>query len=179
MKVRRSELKPDRAKCTRLVKLGVPIACQDAIISVGGLVLTAVVNMQGFAFMAGYNAASRLQGPIEVAGVSLASAMNSFAGQNIGAGRTDRIRQGLRQTVYISLVLAAIVSAVLVLFGRDLMLLFVQEEDAVLLEQVLTYSYRFLLFMAGGLPWLYLLFVHRSTLQGVGDTFVPMLSGIL
>ena len=51
------------------------------------------------------------------------------------------------------------------------------EDDPAIVEQVLLYGYRFLIIMASGLPFLYLLFVFRSTLQGIGDTFVPMLSG--
>lgn len=56
------DLHPDPPVIRRLLALGLPIAMQDCIISVGGLVLQSVVNGFGFIFLAGYSAASRLQG---------------------------------------------------------------------------------------------------------------------
>ena len=60
--IARTDLHPDTGMMKRLLKLGTPIALQNFIISIGGLVLQRVVNGFGFLFMAGYNAASRLQG---------------------------------------------------------------------------------------------------------------------
>ena len=71
MHLSRSDLKPHGATLRRLLTLGLPIALQNATISIGGLVLQGVVNGFGFIFMAGYSAASRLQGLVEVMGVSL------------------------------------------------------------------------------------------------------------
>ena len=56
--------------------------------------------------------------------------------------------------------------------------LFIRDEPS-LAEQVLAFGYQFLCFMAAGLPMLYLLFVYRSTLQGLGNTFIPMVSGFV
>ena len=172
----RQDLKPDPVMMRRLIRLGAPIAFQNLIISLGGLVLQRVVNGFGFIFMAGYNAASRLQGMLEMCGTAIGNAMGTFAGQNLGAGRTDRIREGLRHSAWIATGVALTITAVMILFGRNLLSLFV-EDDPEIVEQVLLYGYRFLIIMASGLPFLYLLFVFRSTLQGIGDTFVPMLSG--
>ena len=178
MRLSRSDLRPSRAVCTRLMRLGVPVAFQNLIISVGGLVLQGVVNAQGFIFMAGYSAASRLQGLVEMAGTAVGSAVGTFAGQNMGAKRLDRVRQGLRRSAQIATVLALLVAAVLLIWGKPLLRLFI-EDDPAIVEQVLTFGYRFLTVMACGLFTLYLLFAYRSTLQGLGDTFVPMLSGVV
>ena len=125
LRPRRKDYRPDKTVIPKLIKLGFPIAFQNLIISLGGLVLQGVVNAFGFVFMAGYNAASRLQGLIE---------------------------------------------PILSLFIRD---------EAELAGQVLAIGYDFLRIMAAGLPMLYLLFVYRSTLQGLGDTVIPMLSGFI
>lgn len=178
MRITRGDLHPDRAMSARLLKLGLPIAFQNAIISVGGLVLQGVVNSFGFIFMAGYSAASRLQGLVELAGVSLSTAVGTFAGQNRGAGKLDRVRRGLNQSAVLSLVLAVLVGGAMILWGRPLLLLFM-EDDPAIIEQVLTIGYRFLCVMSAGLFTLYLLFVYRSTLQGIGDTVVPMISGFV
>ena len=177
-RLRRAELRPDLPLCGALLRLSSPLAFGNLVISLGGLVLQRVVNGFGFVFMAGYNAASRLQGLIEIAGSSLGSAVGTFAGQNIGAGRLDRVRSGVRQSLILSVGMALLVGGVMAGFGRQILSLFVQDEPE-LADQVLTYAHRFLLFMSAGLPGLYILFAYRSALQGLGDTVVPMLSGFL
>ena len=178
MRLRRNDLQPDRPMIRRLITLSLPLAFQNLIISVGGLVLQTVVNGFGFLFMAGFNAAMRLTGLIELAGTSIGSAVGTFAGQNLGAGRLDRVKLGLRQSARIAILLALAVAASMLLFGRSILSLFVQDDPAIV-EQVLTIGYRYLAVMSLGLPMLYLLFVYRSTLQGLGDTVAPMMSGIV
>lgn len=178
MHLSRQDLRPDRKMMRRLLTLGLPLSFNSLIISIGGLVLQAVVNGFGFLFMAGFNAAMRLTGLIEMAGNSLASAVGTFAGQNLGAGRLDRVKLGLRKSAQIAVAMALTVSAFTVLFGRGILSLFVQD-DPEIVAQVLTIGYRYLFVMSCGLPMLYLLFVYRSTLQGLGDTMAPMVSGIV
>ena len=176
MRLQRGDFRPRPVMLRRLLNLGLPVAFQNLIISFGGLVLQTVANSFGFLFMAGFNAAMRLTGLIELAGTSIGSAMGTFAGQNLGAGKLDRVRLGLRRSAQLAAVMALIVAACMVLFGRPLLNLFI-EDDPAMVDQVLTIGCRYLNVMSLGLPMLYMLFVYRSTLQGLGDTFVPMLSG--
>ena len=169
---------PDGEVIRKLTRLGFPIVFQNLIISLGGLVLQGVVNAFGFIFMAGYNAAARFQGLIEVGGTALGNAAGTFTGQNFGAGKMDRVRTGLRKSAWIAFGLAVFVGLILVLFGPPLLSLFIREEPGIS-EQVMAYGYDFLIIMALGLPMLYLLFVYRTTLQGLGDTMVPMASGFV
>ncbi len=174
----RADYRPDRNVIRKLVRLGFPIAFQNLIISLGGLVLQGVVNAFGFIFMAGYNAASRLQGLVEVAGSSLGNAAGTFTGQNFGAGKMARVRLGLRRSVQIAFLLALIIGGLMTVFGNPILSLFIRDE-AELADQVLSIGYDFLRVMAAGLPILYLLFIYRTTLQGLGDTVMPMVSGFL
>ncbi len=178
LRPRREDYRPDGRMIRRLTGLGFPIAFQNLIISVGGLILQGAVNSFGFVFMAGYNAAARFQGLIEIAGTSLGSAAGTYTGQNIGAGKTDRVRMGLRRSARIALGLALLIGLVMVCFGRPLLSLFIREEPG-LSEQVMAFGYDFLRVMAAGLPMLYMLFIYRSTLQGLGDTIAPMVSGFI
>ena len=178
LRPRRMDYRPDRQVIKKLIKLGFPIAFQNLIISLGGLVLQGVVNAFGFVFMAGYNAASRLQGLIEIAGTSLGNAAGTFTGQNIGAKKMDRVRQGLRRSAQIAFLLALAVGIIMVLLGKPVLSLFIRDE-AELAGQVMAIACDFLRIMAAGLPMLYLLFVYRSTLQGLGDTVIPMVSGFV
>ena len=177
-KISRSDLRLTREMSFRLLKLGTPISFQNLIISVGGLILQSVVNAQGFIFMAGYNAASRLQGLMEMAGTALRGAVSTFTGQNYGAGKMERVRLGLQKAVRIAVGMAILIGAAVILWGKPLLRLFIQDDPSVV-EQVLVYGYRYLCFMGASLFALYLLFVFRSALQGLGDTVTSMFSGVL
>lgn len=178
MRIERRHLKADPAEMAHLMKLSTPIAMQNGIIAVGGLVLQSVVNGFGWLFMAGYSAASKLQGLIELSGNCIGISVGTFAGQNYGAGKMDRVKLGLRRSAQLATVFAALTAAVMILWGRPLLRLFM-EDDPALVEQVLNVGYRFLVIMAIGLWWLYMLFVYRSVLQGMGETFLTMLSGLV
>ncbi|MBE5789220.1 MAG: MATE family efflux transporter [Clostridiales bacterium] len=178
LKPDRADFRPDGKVIRKLVRLGFSIAFQNLIISLGGLVLQGVVNAFGFIFMAGYNAAARFQGLIEIAGTALGNAAGTFTGQNFGAGRMDRVKTGLRRAAQIGFLLAVTVGLIMVCFGKPLLSLFIREEAGVS-DRVLAFGYDFLRIMAAGLPMLYLLFIYRTTLQGLGDTMVPMLSGFV
>lgn len=178
MRIARRDLRTDFPVIRRLLVLGLPVAFQNLIISVGGLVLQAVINGFGFLFMAGVNAASRLMGLLELAGSSIGGAMGTFAGQNLGAGKTERVRQGLRVSAQIAFAIAVMMGVCIMLFNRPLLSLFVEDDPSVV-EHVLLYGGRYLKVASLGLPMLYLLFVYRSTLQGLGDTMIPMASGFM
>lgn len=177
MRFSRRDLRFDAKMCARLMRLGIPIAFQNLIISVGGLVLQRVVNGFRYAVVAGYNASNRLVGLLELAGTSLGSAVGTFAGQNLGAGRIDRVKLGTRRAAQLSVLLGVLVAAVMILWGEPLLSLFLTDEDPLKVTETLAVAYQYLVVMSIGLPMLYLLFAYRTTLQGIGDTFIPMLSG--
>ncbi len=179
LRISRKDLRFDGKMCVRLMKLGTPIAFQNLIISIGGLALQRVVNTFRYAFVAGINASSRLFGLIELAGASLGNAVGTFAGQNLGAGRLDRVRLGMRRAAQLAVLFGVIVAAMMLLFGKGLISLFLTDVDAVKVAETLEVAYLYLAVMSFGLPMLYLLFGYRTTLQGIGDTFIPMVSGFV
>ena len=104
--------------------------------------------------------------------------MATYTGQNLGGGKPERIREGMRKGLVMAISIAAAIALSMVFLGKFFLMLFISgtpEETA----QVLKFSYTFLMFMAGGLPVLYMLYMYRSALQGMGDTVVPMLSGVV
>ncbi|MBQ2928814.1 MAG: MATE family efflux transporter [Clostridia bacterium] len=179
MHISRSDLRFDGKMCARLMKLGIPISFQNLIISIGGLALQKVVNGFRYAFVAGFNAANRLVGLLELAGASLGNAVGTFAGQNLGAGRIDRVKLGQRRAAQLSILLGVLVGGVIILFGKDILGLFITDSDPVKVAETLAVAYEYLTVMCIGLPMLYLLFTYRTTLQGIGDTFIPMVSGFV
>lgn len=161
----------------RLFVLGAPMAFQNAIISVGGMIVQLVVNGFGVLFIAGFTATNKLYGVLEVAATSYGYAMVTYAGQNLGAGKTARIRQGTRAALGIALVTSALIAAAMLLFGRQILGLFISgtPDEA---EQTMRIAYFYLAVMSVGLPVLYVLHVIRSVIQGMGNTVLPMVSGM-
>lgn len=162
---------------SKLLMLGFPMAFQNAIIAVGGMIVQFVVNGFGVIFIAGFTATNKLYGVLEVAATSYGYAMVTYAGQNLGAGKTDRIRKGIRAALLISLITSALIAAVMLLGGKAILSCFISGTPEEF-EQTLQIAYYYLAIMSICLPVLYLLHVTRSTIQGMGNTVLPMVSGI-
>ena len=161
----------------KLLMLGFPMAFQNAVISVGGMIVQFVVNGFGVIFIAGFTATNKLYGVLEVAATSYGYSMVTYAGQNLGAGKVERIRRGTRAAVLISLMTSALIAAVMLLGGRAILSCFISGTPQQF-EQTLQIAYYYLAIMSIFLPVLYILHVTRSTIQGMGNTVLPMVSGI-
>ena len=168
-------LKP--AMAGRLMSLGTPMAAQNAIIAVGGMIITAVVNGYGVAFIGGFTAANKLYGVLEIAATSYGYAMITYVGQNLGAAKIDRIKTGMKWAITVALATSGIIAAVMLVFGQHIVGAFISgtpEEAAAALKVGVTY----LSIMSICLPILYILHVTRSAVQGMGNTVLPMVSGL-
>ncbi|MFZ2729154.1 MAG: MATE family efflux transporter, partial [Blautia wexlerae] len=161
----------------RLLKLGTPLAIQNVIISVGGLTVQYVINGFGFLFVAGFTATNKLYGILEMAAVSYGYAITTYVGQNLGAKKYQRIRKGVRSGTYMAVLTSVFISGMMVLIGRNILSLFVSGEPEQI-RQVLDIAYKYLFIMAVFLWILYLLHVYRSAIQGLGNTLIPLASGI-
>ena len=161
----------------RLLHLGSPMAFQNAIISVGGMIVQSVVNGAGVIFIAGFTATNKLYGILEIAATSYGYAMVTYAAQNLGAGEIGRIRAGQRAAVGLSVVTSGVIAAVMIGFGKWIVGCFISGTPQEIREAT-EIAYRYLTIMSACLPVLYVLHVTRSCIQGVGNTVLPMLSGI-
>ena len=178
VRLTREDFHQQPAMSLRLLKLAAPLAIQNVIISVGGLTVQYVVNGFGFLFVAGFTAANKLYGVLEMASLSYGYAITTYVGQNLGAKKYRRIRNGVRSGVYMALITSIVISGVMVITGRNILSLFVSGE-AGQVKQVLDIAYKYLFIMAIFLWVLYLLYVYRSAIQGLGNTLIPLASGVV
>ncbi len=162
---------------TKLFMLGLPMAFQNGIIAIGGMIVQFVVNGYGVIFIAGFTATNKLYGLLEIAGTSYGYAMVTYVGQNLGAGRYDRIKSGMRAAMGIAMATSAFIAVCMLVFGKYLLGLFISGTPEVV-EQTMRIAYFYLAVMSVCLPVLYVLHVTRSALQGMGNTILPMLSGV-
>ncbi len=161
----------------KLFMLGLPMAFQNGIIAIGGMIVQFVVNGYGVIFIAGFTATNKLYGLLEIAGTSYGYAMVTYVGQNLGAGRYDRIKSGMRAAMGIAMATSAFIAVCMLVFGKYLLGLFISGTPEVV-EQTMRIAYFYLAVMSVCLPVLYVLHVTRSALQGMGNTILPMLSGV-
>ena len=173
----REDFRMEGRLCLYLMKLGLPMAFQNAIISVGGMIVQFVVNGFGVLFIAGFTATNKLYGILEVAATSYGYAMVTYTGQNLGAKKIERISKGMHAAILVAVVTSAVIAAAMLLFGKAILGLFVSGSPEEVAE-TLNIAYRYLAIMSVFLPVLYVLHVTRSCLQGMGNTLLPMLSGI-
>lgn len=179
LRVNKSHLRPNPALGKTLMLLGTPVAMQNIIIAVGGMAVQSVVNRFETSFIAGFTATGKLYGVLEIAAVSYGYAVTTYTGQNFGAALWQRIRRGVRWAVIISLITSAVIGVVMILFGRELTMLFISAQTEAETLAAGKTAYEYLCVMSFFLPILYLLYAYRSALQGMGDTVVPLLSGVV
>lgn len=173
--VSRDEWKPELHYMGKLCFIGIPMGLQYSITAIGSLVLQTAVNGLGAMVVAGVTAAQKINMFISCPIESLGQTMAPYAGQNMGAGKIDRIGKGLKSAVLMGWGVSIICFLIAVLFGKQLTLLFVDADET----EIIAYSYQFLLFCIGGYCLLTLVNTVRFTIQGMGFSIFAILSGIM
>lgn len=179
LRMRREDWRLSKQVVGKIMRLGSPMAFQNATIGVGGLAVQSTVNGFGYVFLAGFTATNKLYGLLELAAINFGYAMATYAGQNLGAGKYDRIRRGVRTALKIGLIIAVCICLMMFAFGSALIALFVSDADPLIVAESVRVGTAYLRFMAVCLPVLYMLHIYRSANQGMGDTIMPMVSGFV
>ena len=172
----RQDLKPDLPICSHLVRLSLPVAFQNAVIGVGGMIVQSVANPLGVTFIAGYTATNKLYGLLEIAAVSYGYAISTYTGQNLGARKFDRIKNGVHTAVVMGVLTSMVIAGFMFLFGRSIIGSFISGTPEEV-EASLQIGWEFLRLMSLSLPILYILYIYRSAQMGMGHTLIPLLSG--
>lgn len=160
-----------------LIGFGIPVALRFIILALGGIILQSSINMQGSVFIAGYAATNKIFGLLDCTSVSLGVACCTFLAQNYGAGKYDRVKQGVRTAVKISCIIGVSVTLVTLLFRESMLKLFLDVNEAGG-PQALEVAVRYLTIMAITLIILYIQHVFSNTLEAMGIAVWSMYSGI-
>ena len=163
---------------SHLARLAFPIAGQNTFVGVGGVIMQSFINGFGVIVMAGASTAARLSGMLEIGASSVGSAMHPFAGQNLGAARYDRIREGVKKALLVAVTISVSLSIIGIIFGRPLLGLFIADNTANV-EQVLEVAYDYFRILCIMMSFLDILHVFRSTLQGMGEAVLTVASSFL
>ena len=173
--VRKEDFHMDLPNIKAHLSTGLPMAFQMSIIAVGSLILQSALNRLGAASVAAYTAAQKIDSIATMPMNSFGMAMATYAAQNYGAGKLDRVRQGVNQCILLSGGFSIVMGVVNILVGRQLTALFVSGGET----EVIELSHTYLTITGSTYLILALLFIYRFTLQGLGKSLVPTIAGIM
>ena len=150
------------------LRIGLPTGVQQAFVALGMMALMRIVNGFGTNVVAGYTAAGRLDSLAVIPSMVFAQALSTFVGQNMGAGKIDRIRKGLRRTLLMSSAVAIVITLLIIVFKYPLMSLFTRDQAVINIggDYLTIVTSFYLLF-----TWM---FTYGGIMRGAGDTLVPM-----
>lgn len=171
----RGERRPPLHILKQHLFLGFPMGFQMSVIAVGQVVLQFALNGLGAVAVAAYSAAQKIDALAIQPMMSFGITMATYAAQNYGAGRIDRIRAGVNRCILVSGSFSVVIAVVNILAGRQMTALFVGsgETELIRLSWVYLVSNGIFYFL------LALLFIYRSTLQGLGDGIATTVAGVM
>ncbi|MDO4273566.1 MAG: MATE family efflux transporter [Eubacteriales bacterium] len=164
-----------KAEIMRHLKIACPMAFQMSIIAIGALILQFALNGLGAVSVAAYTAAQKIDTIATMPVNSMGAAMSTYAAQNYGANKVDRIRKGVFQCILMSVSFSIVMGLVNIFAGSRLAAIFVGPGEKEVLSLARTY-----LSINGTFYFiLALLFIYRFTLQGLGKGLVPTIAGVM
>lgn len=172
--LKRDDWKLDWDYTRYLLIMGLPMGLQYSITAIGSVILQSSVNTLGSTAVASMTAGSRISMFVVCPFDALGSTMATFGGQNVGAGRLDRLGRGLRSAVTLGAIYSALILVVLIFFGRDLILLFVNASEVTVIAQ----AKQFLVTNAAFYLMLALVNIVRFLIQGMGFSGFAVFAGV-
>ena len=166
--ITRRTLIPDRIMTRETVRLGLPSGLTQAIFSMAAIVVQALTNTFGTNVIACSIVVMRVDGFAMMPNFTFGMAMTTFVGQNVGARRLDRVREGVREGLRAGLVIAAVLVALILIFGEGLMRMFTNTEEVIRL------GVHMMQILAVGYIAMAVTQSLSGVMRGAGDTMTPM-----
>ena len=155
------------------LKLGIPSAIQQMLFSFGNIALQSLVNSYGSSAMASFGAGLRIESFISLPIINLGAAISTFVAQNKGAKKFDRIKNGLKYSIYMSIVMAITVAILFSLFAKELIMMFNSDSE------VLQIGSRYLNTIGPFFIFICISFMLTSAIKGAGNAVFPLISSII
>ena len=161
-------LKPNKESMFTVIRLGLPSGVTQAIFSLAMVVVQSLTNSFGEMVIAANVIIMRVDGFAMMPNFSFGTAMTTYSGQNIGARRLDRVKQGALQGTLIAVGTSAVITGIILLFGRYLMAIFTDTTELVAL------SASMMRILAVGYIAMAVTQSLSGVMRGAGDTMTPM-----
>ena len=172
-KMTKEDIKPDKNLILKILKLGVPLSLQFSMIAISCMALQRVVNSFGETTVAAFTATSRIEQLLHMPYQTLGTALTTYIGQNYGAKKTDRMKDGYRKGMILMVIFTALMVPFMQFFGNPIVSIFVKEPEVIAMGgTALKISSLFYVFLG-------VIYVVRGYLNGIGDAFFALLNGIV
>ncbi|MBQ9325138.1 MAG: MATE family efflux transporter [Clostridia bacterium] len=165
--IRWRKLSIDRDALREILRLGLPSSIQSAITSFSNVFVQSYINAFGSACMAGYGVYGKIDAFALIPVQSISMSSTTFVGQNWGARKPDRARDGVHTAIVMSLISTAVLGVSVFILARPLMRLFSPEED------VIAYGVRFIHIVTPFYIAICFNQIYAGALRGVGDATMP------
>ena len=174
LRIQRDEWAPDKHLMGTLCGMGVPMGLQYSITAIGSVILQSATNTLGSDAVAAVTSAGRISGFLACPFDALGSTMATYGGQNVGAGRLDRISKGLKSCVMLGAGYSVIALLISIFLGRPLAALFLDASETAIIDNV-----KFFLVMNTMFYFcLALVNIVRFLIQGMGFPTFAILAGV-
>lgn len=174
LRINRSHMKFGTHMAGKMIILGLPMALQYSIISIGIMVQQSALNNLGDIAIAAYTAANKINNLATQVLVCIGTAVATYCGQNRGAGQMERIKKGVRNSMIVSAVCSVFAALFVILLAKPLTRLFITDPTVEMLDLSLEY-----LFWQGVFYVLLgAIYVYRNALQGMGYSALTMFAGL-
>lgn len=150
----------------RILQIGLPSMLQQSLVSLSMMMMQGLVNSYGKVFVAGYTAATKIDTLSLMPNMNFANAISSYTAQNIGAGKYDRVKEGLKAILLMVVVFSLIITLIIFLFGSQLLSLFLDPGDT---SGALSYGLSYMRTVSMFYILMGVLFVSNGVLRGAGD----------
>jgi putative MATE family efflux protein len=172
--ITREDWKFDKAEMSIHLKVALPVGFQMSIIAIGALGLQFALNGLGTVAVAAFTAAQKIEQFAMMPMSSFGAAMTTYAAQNYGARKVDRIRKGIIQCCGISGSIAIVMSVLFIIFGQSLAAIFIVDNP-----EAIALARTFLVINGSCYVILAIMFIFRQTIQGLGQSLVPTIAGVM
>lgn len=174
LKITRDEWHMDKEYMLRLCNMGIPMGLQYSITAIGSVILQTAVNTLGSMAVAAVTAGGKVSMFFACPFDAMGSTMTTYAGQNVGAGKIERVSLGLKACCIIGVIYSAVAFGVLYLFGERISMLFVDAAET----EILHNAWLFLVANSAFYILLALVNIVRFTIQGMGFSRLAILAGV-
>ena len=169
-------LEPQYVRTT--LSMGLPMGLQYSITAIGSVILQASVNPLGSIAVASMTACGKISGFMMCPLDALGSTMATYTGQNVGAGKLERVGKGLKASILSGWVYSVVAFGVAFFLGKNLMEIFVESDDLLIKAQVIDQGYLNLVIALAAYPLLTLVNTVRFTIQGMGFSGFAVFAGV-
>ena len=175
LRLKKEDFKVELSYYIKHLKVGVPMGLQFSVTAVGIIIVQSAINVFGSTVIASYTASSKVLQLVMQPATSFGVTIANYSGQNLGAGRFDRIKSGMKIMNKVSIITSLLAGLVLIFLGKYFVRLFIENPTA----EIFTYSQLVFNYSAVFFIPLGFIFVYRNVLQGMGESFMPMMAGVL